>query len=401
MTDAHSSRSEPESSSPEADGAPRTRLLAATSSGFGTIALGLLIIAPLLPAIIDDLGLSPFRAGIALSVMWGLNALSQYPGGRISDEIGRKTVLVFALIGFAVGFVVLTLSTTFVGFLVAIALVGICAGLYPPAGYVMLSELYTDRRGRAFGIYTACWDIGGGISAGFAAAAIALGEWRFAFPPIVVLAVIAALFVHRWRREPYDVGRVSFDFRGTVSRTFADREVSMLILAVCGFMIVWQGSVSFLPTYLQAEKGLSPSLAATAFASLFLIGMLVKPISGSLADRIGSLRAAGGALGVGVAGLVLIAVASGPVQVLGAVGVFAAGLMSFSPPMLSHVTATLPDRNVGGDFGGFRTVYMGVGSLGSTYVGFVAGIATYETAFLGLLVALFVSLSIIVVVGRR
>ncbi|MFC6719226.1 MFS transporter [Natrialbaceae archaeon GCM10025810] len=379
----------------------RTRLLYAVSGGFGTIGLGLLCMSPLLPAIIADLEVTAFQAGLGLSIMWGLNAIGQYPGGRISDETGRKTVLVVALLGFVAGFAVVVASSTFLGYLIGVAVVGICSGAYPATGYTYLSELYSHRRGKAFGIYTGLWDVGGGVSAGVAAAAISLGEWRLAFPPIAVLAVLVASLIHRWSAEPYAFVRVSFDFRETVRRTLATREIVALVVAYCLFMIVWQGSVGFLPTFLQHERGLSSGVAATAFASLFAVGMVAKPVAGHLADRFGHLRLSLCSLALGVAGLCVVSVAGSTPVLLAGVVVFAAGLMSFTPPMLAHVTSLLPDVRAGGDLGAFRTVYMSVGSLGSTYVGFVADATSYSVAFAGLLVALFACAALVLLVFRR
>jgi MFS-type transporter involved in bile tolerance (Atg22 family) len=44
-----------------------------------------------------------------------------------------------------------------------------------------------------------------------------------------------------------------------------------------------------------------------------------------------------------------------------------------------------PDANMGGDFGILRLFYMGVGSLGPTYVGLVAQRANYDLAFFGII----------------
>lgn len=196
-----------------------TYLIGAVSGGFGTIAIGLLIMAPLLPAIIDDLAITPSQAGIGLSIMWGLNALGQYSGGRVSGMIGRKPVLVFGLVGFVLGFLVVTASATFVGYLVGVAVLGLCSGLYPATGYTLVSELYTQKRGKAFGIYTSFWDVGGGLSAGLATAVLAFGTWRLAFPPIIALALLVTALLHAWSDEPYAIERVGLDFRGTVERS--------------------------------------------------------------------------------------------------------------------------------------------------------------------------------------
>jgi hypothetical protein len=61
---------------------------------------------------------------------------------------------------------------------------------------------------------------------------------------------------------------------------------------------------------------------------------------------------------------------------------------------------TFPDGSMGGDLGATRTVYLGLGSLGPSYVGFVAGRVSYAAAFAGLLGCLLVSAAIVVGLAR-
>ena len=42
---------------------------------------------------------------------------------------------------------------------------------------------------------------------------------------------------------------------------------------------------------------------------------------------------------------------------------------------------TFPTESMAGDLGGMRSLYIGLGSLGPTAVGFVAGRASYAVAF--------------------
>lgn len=51
-------------------------------------------IPPLLPAIIEELRITPAEAGIALTHMWGLYALPQFPGGRRGPRTGGVGLLV-------------------------------------------------------------------------------------------------------------------------------------------------------------------------------------------------------------------------------------------------------------------------------------------------------------------
>jgi len=63
--------------------------------------------------------------------------------------------------------------------------------------------------------------------------------------------------------------------------------------------------------------------------------------------------------------------------------------------MQSYLMDAFPDDSAGGDLGAMRTVYIGLGALGPTYVGTVATAADYRVAFWGLVVALLASAGLV------
>ncbi|WP_225870838.1 hypothetical protein [Halosegnis rubeus] len=56
---------------------------------------------------------------------------------------------------------------------------------------------------------------------------------------------------------------------------------------------------------------------------------------------------------------------------------------------------TFPTESMAGDLGGMRSLYIGLGSLGPTAVGFVAGRANYTIAFAGLAGCLLAAVTLI------
>jgi MFS family permease len=84
----------------------------------------------------------------------------------------------------------------------------------------------------------------------------------------------------------------------------------------------------------------------------------------------------------------------------GGVLVFALGLTAFWPVMNTYVMDVAPDTNMGGDFGAIGTIYIGLGSAGTTYVGVVADVASYSVAFAGLSVCLLVTIYLMLRLSR-
>ncbi|WP_435177339.1 MFS transporter [Halorussus sp. AFM4] len=384
------------------------RLLLTVSLGWTAIQTGRLVLSPLLPSVMADLAITEFQAGLAFTLLWGLYALGQYPSGRLSDRLTRKSLLVAGLSLVVVGFAALASAPTYLFYLAGAAVVGAGAGLYPTPARALVSDLFVERRGQAFGLHTASGDVGGAAAAGLAVAVLAVAGWRTAFAPVVAVLAGTALALHVWAREAYDRPRTDreavaagvADARTTAARLWANPRLRWYLLAYALYAFTWQSAAGFLPTFLRVAKGFPADLASGGFAALFLVGAVVKPLAGSLGDRFPRAAVAAGALAVAAGALAGLLAASGTVAVGLAVVAFAAGLMAYPPVMQALLMDTFPDGSMGGDLGATRTVYIGLGSLGPSYVGFVAGRASYEAAFAGLLGCLLVGAAVVVGLAR-
>lgn len=350
-----------------------------------------MVLSPLLPQVIDDLGMTTSQAGAALTVMWALVAIAQYPGGVLSDDLSRKTVLIASLLCAALGVFALTNAGTYGLFLVGVGLLGFGSGLYEPGAFVHLTELFVERRGQAVGVNAAAFDLGGVAAAGLAAAVFALAVWQSAFVPLLLGVLLVTAGVHAWNDQPYVLRRTSVDVRSTARRMVATSNLRWTVVAFSLYNLVWQGSISFLPTYLQVQKELSPLFANNAFAGLFLVGVVVKPLSGRLGDRVGESTVSVWVLAIGVVGLTAVVLSQSAMVVLVGVGIFAIGLGAYFPVMTTYLMNSLPMSSRGADLGAARAVLFGVGSLGSTYVGLAASSYDYDVAFGGFVVVLLVS----------
>lgn len=362
-------------------------MLLVLSVGLGVSRLGHRILAPLIPTIIESFAITPFMAGIAFSLTSVGFALLQFPGGRLSDQLTRKTVLVSSLAVLLTGFLVLSLTTSYPLLLLGAAVIGIGDGLYGPASRGLLSDLFRAKRGSAFGIQGTFSAIGGIVAAGLAAAALAIGIWQAAFVPGVVGTAVLAVLLYRWGREPVTLKLVPPELGTTITRLFRRRRFQWLLVAYSLYAITAQGVVGFLPALLQADHGFSPSLASAAFAGLFVAGIVTQPIAGRLSDVSSRLLIAGAGLVVGNVGLAALVLARSPAVAVVGVVVFAAGQRAFPPAMQAHLMDRFPDESMAGDLGAMRTVYVGIGSLGPLYVGFVASRLSYTAAFAGFVVA--------------
>jgi len=371
------------------------RLLVAVSVGWLAIQSGRLVLSPMLPTISADLGISDAQAGFAFTTLWGLYAVLQFPSGRLSDRLSRKTLLVSGLGLSAVGFTAVAAAPSYAFLLAGAAVLGTGAGLYPTVARALVSDLYTAKQGRAFGLHTASGDVGGVASAGLAAAVLAYATWRVAFAPVVAVVVVVLLALHVWSREDYVFETRSLAIRETAGRLLVGSRFRWLLVAYTLYAFTWQATAAFLPTFLETGKAFAPLVGQVAFGVLFGVGAVVKPTAGWLSDSVSRRALTVGALVLGATALVGVVLADSPAVAVAAVAVFAVGLLAFPPVMQSYLMDAFPDGSAGGDLGAMRTVYIGVGALGPTYVGTTATLASYDLAFWGLVAALLAAAAIV------
>lgn len=371
------------------------RLLVTISVGWLAIRLGREAIPPLLPVIIEEVNISSATAGVGLTVMWFTYSMCQYPGGRLSDGLSRKLVLVASLGTLVVGFAVLSAVTTYAGLIGGFLFVGVGGGLYFAPSRALLADRFQGRRGEVFGIQSAAGSFGAAVAAGVTVVALAVGVWQTAFLPVLVVlaAVLVALVV--WHHEAYNLGWTSLELRSTGRRIVALPRIRPLLVAYMLFSFSWQGFLGFLPTLLQAEKGFDQVLSSGAFAMVFVVAIVVGPLAGRLADRFSRVRVSVAGVTVAVVGFLLVILGSSPVPVVAGVLVVAVGLRSYPPVMQAHLMGLFPDDSMGGDFGGIKTVWTGFGSFAPMYVGFVAAGTSYTTAFSGFVLCLLVVIGLL------
>lgn len=371
------------------------RLFVVLSIGWTSIQLGRQVLPPLLPAIIDDLAITPSKAGFALTLMGALYAAAHYPSGRFSDRLSRRTILVVGIVVMTVGFFALSRVASYPALLFGVGLVGLGAALYFVPLRASIADLFVERRGQAFGLNNAAGVAGNVLAAGLAVAVLSVATWRAAFLPVMVLLAVILVLLHAWSREPYVVARVELGLRETAGRVFGTARIRWLVVAYSMFVFTWRGVVGFLPTFLQVDKGFSSALASGGFAMLFIVGAISMPLAGQLGDRLSRLPVAAGSLLLGAVGLAGVLIAPSALLVIVGIVVFAVGLMAFPPVMQSYLMDAFPDDSMGGDFGAFKTIYTGVGSIGPTYVGLIAERSSYTTALGGIAISLLVGAAII------
>lgn len=343
------------------------------------------LLPPLLPAIIDDLAITAFLAGVAITVQRISGAIMEFPSGRVADQLSRTMVLVACIGLVIIGVTILSASTSYLLFLIALFVFGVGRGMYSPASRALLSDIYRRHRGRAFGFNMLGGEFAGIAGAGIAILIVAVATWRAAFLPIAVVLIPLLIGLYLLSREPIRFESIDLGVKDTGLRVFGDSSLRWILVVYCLYVLSASGVSTFLPLFLIEVHGVSFAFASSAFALLYVMGLIAKPLSGYLSDVKPRLYTAGGSLAVAAAGLaILVTAPSGAVAIAGVL-VYALGYRGMPPGLQAYLMDQFPDKSMAGDLGAMRTVYLFVGAMGPAYAGFATVTFGFVLAYISLL----------------
>jgi len=263
-------------------------------------ALEIAILAFALPAVSQEFGLEPVQAGmLATATLLGMG-VSGPVMGWFADNKGRKFALnlcltVFILLTAAVYFV-----PNYASFLVLRFLAGIgLGGVWSIISAFVVETWPARQRGKAVAFVLSSFPIGGVLAAQFAS--WMMPNWRVMFLAAGLSAIfplLLSIFVLResaeWQAQHIASQRSEAKSTVSVKEIFEPgiRKTTILasLVATMAF-IAYYGASTWLPSYLESERGLDPQTVGQ-FMTWLNLGMFAGYIVfGWLADKIGKKNA--------------------------------------------------------------------------------------------------------------
>lgn len=162
-------------------------ILLIDSIGFG-------IVLPVLPGLIVHLGQVTLPeatriAGYMLVVYAGAQFFAGPVLGNLGDRFGRRPILLFCTIAFAIDYLLMAAAPTLIWLFVGRLIAGAAGATYGPANAVLADVTEPEKRGATFGLMGAAFGLGfiigpaiGGLLAGFGTRA-----------PFIVAAALAGI----------------------------------------------------------------------------------------------------------------------------------------------------------------------------------------------------------------
>lgn len=125
------------------------------------VMVGFGIIIPVMPFYAEELGASPTELGFLMAVYSVMQLIFAPVWGRVSDRIGRKPVMMIGILGLAVSFFLMAISTELWMLFVARIIGGVLSSANMPTAMAYVADITTDEdRGKGMGIIGAATGLG-------------------------------------------------------------------------------------------------------------------------------------------------------------------------------------------------------------------------------------------------
>ena len=278
------------------------RALLAGGLGWMLDSFDVMLYALVLAALMKDLGMSKFVAGLLGSTTLVASAVGGLVFGIIADRYGRTRALIWSILIYSVFTAACGFAQTVAHLAVFRIFLGLGMGGEWASGAALVSETWPAAyRGKALGFMQSAWAIGYFAAAAVVAVVMPVWGWRAVFF-VGVLPALLTIWVQRrveepalWRerraRPSEPGGRFADVFRGDLLRL----TVAVTAMNACT-MFAWWGFNQWIPAYLslpEADGGVGLSTRVmSGFIMAMQVGMWFGYVTfGFVSDAIGRKRA--------------------------------------------------------------------------------------------------------------
>lgn len=329
-----------------------------------TAAISLYKAPPLMPVLMQEFHLSLSSAGALMSLFSLAGVLLALPAAVIFQRWGAKITMLSAIGAVCLGSALGALTRSASTLMLSRAIEGLGMGVLAVASPTALASWFPpEKRGAALGIWSTWMPMGSILMSLFAPRLEVMLGWASVWwvGTLFAAGVFVLFFILFYM--PENAGTTSGEGSFRIHEALRNRDLLLISLAMCCFTSVFLAYNTYLPTYLNLERGFTLAQASLIASLAMITNIFSGPLGGELSDRIGTrkwvavigllilagltqliFRASNGA--IPVLGL-LVGVCTGPI---GAAYIAAVSEATTQPQMIGINMAVL---TVGGNLGTF------------------------------------------------
>lgn len=335
-------------------------------------AIGFGLIMPVLPQLLMDVGRFDISGATEIGAWIGLSmAVASFFAapvlGNLSDAYGRRPVLLIALFGLAIDYLLLAFAQTLPLVLLARVLTGLFGGSYAPAQASIADVTAPEDRAKTFGKVSAAFGVG--FVAGPALGGL-LGEWGVRAPFYAAAALAGLNFVYGLiffpdtlkpeNRRPFTLARANPLGAWRILRATPG------MLGVAVVLLLWQIASLVYPLTWSfwgiAQLGWSSAMIGLSLAVVGItIAVSQMTLTGPAVRRLGERDAA--SLGLIGATIGFIGYAFATSTWMAFALIVCVGAQSLVQPSLMAMLSRRATPDTQGEIQGISAMTMGIGSI--------------------------------------
>lgn len=337
--------------------------------------------APMASALRGDMGFDQAAAGLLTTAIFLSHGLMQIPGGRLADRLGPARMVAAALAWVGVANLAIAMAGSYWQLLFWKAFAGVGTGACFTAGARYVVGRFEGRDlHMAQGLYGGSVLLGSGFVIFAVPQLLSAFGWRGAF---VGCALVAAAGLVLWLVAA-PAPRVATAVQGTLGEMVQHRELWLLgLIQMASFGLVMVVG-TWVTTSLKTNFQLPLKTAGLMGSAVLLLGILSRPLGGTLAHRFPIRRVVFGSLLLNAAACAALAWSHSLAVTLAAIALLGIGCGTPYAGVFNRAAALFPGR-AGAAMGFVNLIGIVMILAGAPAVGYLADwTGQFQTSFFAL-----------------
>ncbi|HEX9637405.1 MAG TPA: MFS transporter [Acidobacteriota bacterium] len=321
--------------------------------------IGFGMVLPLLPLYGHRYGASSLLLGLLLGSYSFMQFIFAPLWGRLSDRRGRRPILLIALAGQALGYLLFGLARGLAVLFVSRILAGICAANIATAQAVVADITPAEQRARGMGLIGAAFGLGFILGPAFGGLLLQIGP---TWPGLAAAALSTTALILTWLRLPETLARrepTPPQHRAPLKALLGGLRIPGLGgVILMGFLLTlaFSGLESTFALLVDQHYHFTPRAIGLTFAYLGILSALIQAgLIGRLSARFGERALVVFGLGLTAVGMAIIPAAPNATALLGLLPILAIGMGLTSPALSALASRLAPAGAQGGTLGAYQS----------------------------------------------